>query len=92
MKARQEGLIDYDDFTMKLLTSLKSMRPKYSELFIDAPFGRGVARLSVDPYSYYVYTSSGDEVAEIEKMVDGGMSYDAAIREMVRKYRSGPGN
>ena len=91
-KAKQEGLIDYDDFTMKLLTSLKSMRPKYSELFIDAPFGRGVARLSVDPYSYYLYTSAGDEVAEIEKMVDGGMSYDAAIREMVSKYRTGPGN
>jgi conjugal transfer ATP-binding protein TraC len=92
MKAHQEGLIDYDEFTMKLLTSLKSMRPKYSELFIDAPFGRGVARLSVDPYSYYVYTSSGDEVAEIDEMVDGGMSYDEAIREMVRKYRSGPDN
>jgi conjugal transfer ATP-binding protein TraC len=90
-KGRQEGLIDYDDFTMKLLCSLKSMRPKYSELFIDAPFGRGVARLSVDPYSYYVYTSSGDEVAEIEKMVDGGMSYDAAIRTMVSTYRSGSG-
>jgi len=91
-KAKQEGLIDYDDFTMKLLTSLKSMRPKYSELFIDAPFGRGVARLSVDPYSYYLYTSSGDEVAEIEKLVDGGMSYDAAIREMVQKYRPGNGD
>ena len=90
-KGRQEGLIDYDDFTMKLLTSLKSMRPNYSELFIDAPFGRGVVRLSVDPYSYYAYTSSGDEVAEIEKLVDGGMSYDAAIREMVNKYRTGPG-
>jgi len=90
-KGRQEGLIDYDDFTMKLLTSLKSMRPKYSELFIDAPFGRGVARLAVDPYSYYLYTSSGDEVAEIENLVDGGMSYDAAIREMVGKYRSHPG-
>jgi len=87
-RARKEGLIDHDDFTLKLLASLKSMRPNYSELFIDSPFGRGVARLSVDPYSYYLYTSSGDEVAEIEKLIDGGMSYDAAIREMVRKYRS----
>ncbi len=92
MKARQEGLIDYDEFTMKLLTSVQSMRPRYSELFIDSPFGRGVARLSVDPYSYYVYTSAGDEVAEIDALVDGGMSYDAAIREMVRKYRPGNDN
>jgi conjugal transfer ATP-binding protein TraC len=92
MKARKEGLIDYDDFTMKLLTTVQSMRPNYSELFIDAPFGRGVVRLSVDPYSYYVFTSSGEEVAEIDGMVDGGMSYDEAIREMVRKYRPGRDN
>jgi conjugal transfer ATP-binding protein TraC len=91
-KARQEGLLDYDDFTMRLLTSVKSMRPHYSELFIDAPYGRGVARLSVDPYSYYCYTSDGREVSEIASMVDKGMSYDEAIREMVRKYRGGPGH
>jgi conjugal transfer ATP-binding protein TraC len=47
-----------------------------------------VARLTVDPYSYYVYTSTGVEVAEIEGMVAQGMSYDEAICEMVRKYRS----
>lgn len=89
-KARQEGLLDYDDFTMRLLTSVKSMRPNYSELLIDAPHGRGVARLAVDPYSYYCYTSDGTEVTEIASLVDKGMSYDEAIREMVRKYRSGP--
>lgn len=89
-KARQEGLLDYDDFTMRLLTTVKSMRPKYSELFIDAPHGRGVARLAVDPYSYYCYTSDGKEVSEIASLVDKGMSYDEAICEMVRKYRSGP--
>lgn len=89
-RARQEGLLDYDDFTMRLLTSVKSMRPNYSELLIDAPHGRGVARLAVDPYSYYCYTSDGTEVTEIASLVDKGMSYDEAIREMVRKYRSGP--
>lgn len=87
-KAREEKLIDYDPFTMKLLKSVKSNRPNYSEIFLDTPFGVGVARLTVDPYSYYVYTSTGVEVAEIEGMVAQGMSYDEAICEMVRKYRS----
>ena len=87
-KARQEGLLDYDEFTMRLLNSVKSMRPKYSELFIDAPFGRGVARLAVDPYSYFAYTSDGKEVAEILAMVEKGKSYDQAIKEMAWKYRN----
>ncbi|WP_202882118.1 TraC family protein [Candidatus Manganitrophus noduliformans] len=87
-KAREEKLIDYDPFTMKLLKSVKSNRPKYSEIFMDTPFGVGVVRLVVDPFSYYVYTSDGKEVAEIESMVSRGMPYEEAIGEMVRKYRS----
>ena len=30
----------------------------------------------------------GEEIAEIDMMVHAGMSYEDAIREMVRKYRS----
>ena len=36
----------------------------------------------------YVFTSDASEIAEIEAMVDGGVSYEDAIREMVKKYRS----
>ena len=60
----------------------------YSEIFMDTPFGAGVGRLAVDPFSYYVFTSDASEIAEIEAMVDGGVSYEDAIREMVKKYRS----
>jgi conjugal transfer ATP-binding protein TraC len=35
-----------------------------------------------------VFTSDASESAEIEAMVDGGMSYEDAIREMVKNYRS----
>lgn len=87
-KARREKLIDYGDFEMDILKSVKSNKPKYSEIFMDTPFGVGVARLVVDPYSYYIYTSDAREIAEIESMVDGGMNYEEAAKEMVRKYRS----
>src|SRR5579863_59914 len=87
-KAKEEKLIDYDGFLMKLLKSTKSHRPKYSEIFMDTPFGAGVVRLLVDPFSYYVYTSDGSEVAEIEAKVSKGMPYEEAILEMVRKYRA----
>jgi len=84
-KAKDEKVIDYDDFTMKILKSVRSNKPYYSEIFIDSPTAIGVARLCVDPYSYFVYTSSPDEVTEIEKLLDSGMTYDMAIEEMVKR-------
>ena len=81
-KARDLGLIDYDDFTLNILKSLKSKRPKYSELFLDSPFGRGCLRLAVDDYAYYVCTSDAREYAQIEQLVASGHSYDHAIRTM----------
>jgi len=86
-EARRAGLIDYDDFTTELLKSVKSKPPRYSELFFDTPFGNGVLRLVVDPYTYFLYTSNPREIAEIEGLVREGRNYDEAIREMVHRYR-----
>jgi len=87
-RAKSQGLIDYDDFVMALLKSMASKRPYYSEIFIDSPFGAGVVRLSVDPHSYYLYTSDASEIAEIEERVRLGDTYAEAIDYMVSKYRS----
>lgn len=86
-EAKNQGVLDYDEFTMQILKSTKSLKPKYSEIFMDTPLGIGVGRLSVDPFSYYAFTSDGEEIAEIDRMVYAGMSYEDAIRQMVRKYR-----
>ncbi len=87
-KARDRKLLDVDDFTLKLMKSMKTVGGRYSEIFMDSPYGKGIARLVVDPFSYYVYTSAASEYSEIEAMVDRGMTYDQAIDEMVHKYRS----
>ena len=87
-KAQNMKLIDYDKFTMDLLKGVTTNKPNYSEIFMHTPFGKGVGRLVLDPFSYYAYTSDGEEVAEIESMVDGGLSYADAIRAMVAKYRN----
>lgn len=85
-QALHEKLIDYSPFVMDILKSLASNPPKYSEIFIDSPFGVGVGRLVVDPYNYYVNTSSATEVQEIDDMIDGGMPVEDAIDAMVQKY------
>jgi len=83
-RAKVEKLIDYDDFTMGLLKNLKTKAPQYSEIFMDTPAGKGIGRLLVDPFSYYVFTSSPKEVDKIEQMVKGGMSYEKAIQVMLQ--------
>jgi len=88
-QARKKGLIDYDDFTMRLLKSIKSNPPRYSELFFDTPFGVGVARLVVNHYAYFIYTSKAGEIAMIEKMVREGKTHDEAIRTMVELRKQG---
>ena len=86
--ALTEKLISYDQFTVEILKSVKKNSSKYSEIYMDTPYGSGVVRLSVDPFSYYLFTSDAKEIAEMEAMVASGMSYREAIHEMVRKYRS----
>jgi len=87
--ARDKSLIQCGDFELRLLNSVKTNKPKYSEIFMKTPYGDGAVRLVVDPWSYYIYTSAGQEIAEIDKIAaenDGDYTY--AIEEMVRKYKS----
>jgi len=88
-QAQKKGLIDYDNFTLKLLKSVKSNPPRYSELFFDTPFGVGVARLVVNDYAYFIYTSKASEIALIEQMAREGKSHHEAILEMVKLRQEG---
>ena len=84
-KAKDEKILSYDEFTMEWLKTLKSSKPNYSEIFVDSPFGRGIVRLTVDPYSYYVYTSDAKEVSAIENLIKEGMTYNEAIIKILKK-------
>lgn len=88
-EARTAELIDYDDFTMELLKSLKSNPPFYSEIFFDTPFGLGVTRLVVNAYAYFIYTSKAIEISMIDKLVDDGLSHHEAIEHMVQLREQG---
>ncbi len=86
-KAKADKIIDYDDFVMKILKTVRSNKPNYSEIFIDSPFGIGVVRLIVDKYTYYIFTSDPKETSEIEHIAKTeGISYAESIQRMVEKY------
>ncbi|MGK7345010.1 MAG: TraC family protein [Candidatus Nitrospinota bacterium M3_3B_026] len=83
--AAQEGWIDASRFKLDLLRGVKSRKGDYSEMFMETPGASGVVRLIVDPFSYYVYTSSAPEIAAVEQLVDEGMTYEQAIDELLRR-------
>ena len=87
-KARANKLINYDDFTMKVLKSVSTPRPLYSEIFMDSPVARGVIRLIVDPHSYYLCTSDAAENAQIDALVKGGKTYLEAVNVMVENSKT----
>ena len=86
-KARSRKIIDYDNFTMRLLKSVKSPKPRYSEIFMDTPVGVGISRLAVDPFSYYLFTSDANDIFKIEELVSSGKSYAEAIGHLVEQGR-----
>lgn len=90
-RAKDQGLVDYDDFTMKILSTVASKRGAYSEIFADTPFGAGILRLIVDDFFYGVCTSSGKESGFIEQCVANGMDYVEAIKELAARRKFGGG-
>ena len=58
--------------------------------FMDTPFGSGVARLVVDPFSYWIYTSAPDDNKLIQTvMAERGLTYEGAAEELLKREGSG---
>ena len=70
--AIRKGVIDYQGLMQSILESVRNNKPRYSEMFVDAPFGTGTLRLPVDPWTYWINTSSGDEKAKFDRMLAEG--------------------
>ena len=78
-KAVENRILDYSGFVLELLKSVRNSKPNYSEVFIDSPLGLGIARLAVDPFSYWINTSAPDEVAAFDRLIREGTSPLEAI-------------
>ena len=81
-KAVDNKILDYSGFVLDLLKSVRNAKPNYSEVFIDSPLGLGIARLVVDPFSYWINTSAPNEVAAFEALVRAGRNPLEAVCEL----------
>lgn len=77
--AAEKKIINYEGFALELLKSVRNNKPNYSELFIDSAFGCGVARLVVDPHSYWINTSDPRDVARFNRLCEIGLAPAQAI-------------
>jgi len=73
-EAAKRGIIDYSGLLLDLARSVKNRRPNYSEIMFDTPLGVGVGRLCVDPWTYWMNTSSGGDFARFRKEMHSGVS------------------
>lgn len=81
-KAVENKILDYSGFVLDLLKSVRNNKPNYSEVFIDSPLGLGIARLVVDPFSYWINTSAPNEVAAFDRLLARGASPLEAVCEL----------
>jgi conjugal transfer ATP-binding protein TraC len=81
-RAVENKILDYSGFVLDLLKSVRNNKPNYSEVFIDSPLGLGIARLVVDPFSYWINTSAPNEVAAFEAKIRAGHSPLEAVCEL----------
>jgi conjugal transfer ATP-binding protein TraC len=83
-RAVENKILDYSGFVLDLLKSVRNNKPNYSEVFIDSPLGLGIARLVVDPFSYWINTSAPQEVAAFEALIRAGRSPLEAVCELAK--------
>jgi conjugal transfer ATP-binding protein TraC len=74
LESIKQGILDYEGLAVDLVTSVKNARPNYSEVLFDTPFGRGVGRLCLDPYNYWVNTTDPAEVARYNVLIEKGLT------------------
>lgn len=81
-RAVENKILDYSGFVLDLLKSVRNSKPNYSEVFIDSPLGLGIARLVVDPFSYWINTSAPEDVAAFESLIRQGASPLEAVCQL----------
>lgn len=83
-EAQTNKRLALDDAGYRFLKTVKSSSGIYSEIFVISKAGQGISRLIVDPFSLLLYSTHPDDVAEIRRKKDSGLSTEQAIVEILR--------
>ena len=78
------GRLDMDEYTLKLLKSLKTTKD-YAECVIKSGQGVSLHRIIFDPYSLILYSSKGSEFEAVKQLQAKGISLQNAIEQIANE-------
>lgn len=79
----KEGKLSSTRARIELMKSIHTAKGSYSEMLIDSGFGSGVARLIVDPYRKFLYSTDANDKVAIRRYVANGYPIEDAIERVL---------
>ena len=77
-------LISFSEMDYHVLRSVSNFKPYHSEVFINTPFGvKVVARIMVDRFMYYLFTTYMEDKLRLKKYTDKGLTMVQAIESVI---------
>jgi conjugal transfer ATP-binding protein TraC len=79
---KNHNVIAMDRQLEEALKSLKIVKGCYSDVLIYSDIGWFIARLALDPFSIFLYSSTAEDVARLEDLKKQGLSIAEAVTKM----------
>ena len=81
---KMSQLISFSDMDYHVLRSIENFKPYHSEVFISTPSGfKVVARVIIDRFMYYLFSTFMDDKIRIQQYRDKGLSMVQAIQAVI---------
>lgn len=84
-EAQTNKRLALDDAGYRFLKTVRSSAGVYSEIFVISKSGQGISRLIVDPFSLLLYSTHPDDVTNIKRRKDAGLTTEQAINDILRE-------
>jgi conjugal transfer ATP-binding protein TraC len=82
---KTHNIISMDRQLEEALKSLKIVKGCYSDVLIYGDSGWFIARLALDPFSIFLYSSTAGDVARLEDLKQQGLSISEAVTKMAQE-------
>jgi conjugal transfer ATP-binding protein TraC len=88
---KRNGQLQISEGMFQQLKSVHTIAGVFSEIFVRGEAGQGIFRLFVDDYSKLQYSTSPDDLAEIQKWRQQGLTNAEAIKKILEERRIAQG-
>ncbi len=81
----REGRLSLDEAKKRLLQSLRMEKGAFTEAYVFTPFGEGVVRVILDPYTQIMFSNRHEDNGPLDEKKARGLTVDEAIGELLRE-------